>query len=176
MRAKFVLFIAPLLFATVAVPSQALAQQKTVKACQDEWRANKADNQAKGVTLKAYVNQCRSGAASPPTTAPTATAAPSAAPTPPAPATAAPIVASPAAKPPASPPMTGKPSEANQYSTESLAKDHCPSDTVVWDNITSHVYHFSGTRSYGNTKSGAYMCEKDALAAGNHAAKNEKHP
>src|SRR5262249_13183659 len=41
--------------------SPILAQQKTVKACQDEWRANKADNQAKGITEKAYVAQCRGG-------------------------------------------------------------------------------------------------------------------
>ena len=40
----------------------ALAQQKTVKACQEEWRANKDANQAKGVTLKAYITQCRTGA------------------------------------------------------------------------------------------------------------------
>ena len=33
-------------------PAPLLAQQKTVKACQEEWRANKADNQAKGVTEK----------------------------------------------------------------------------------------------------------------------------
>ena len=39
----------------------ALAQQKTVKACQEEWRANKDANQAKGVTQKAYVTQCRAG-------------------------------------------------------------------------------------------------------------------
>jgi len=39
----------------------AVAQQKTVKACQAEWRANKDANQAKGVTEKAYVTQCRAG-------------------------------------------------------------------------------------------------------------------
>ena len=53
----------------------ALAQQKTVKQCTDEWRANKADNQAKGITEKAYVQQCRAGTvaaqpASPPVAAP----------------------------------------------------------------------------------------------------------
>src|SRR5215467_3958140 len=40
----------------------AVAQQKTVKACQEEWRANKDANQAKGITEKAYVTQCRGGA------------------------------------------------------------------------------------------------------------------
>src|ERR1700747_3618156 len=56
-----------------ALPASTLAQQKTVKACEDEWRANKADNQAKGITEKAYVAQCRSGStAAQPTTAPNA--------------------------------------------------------------------------------------------------------
>jgi len=45
----------------VALPISVAAQQKTVKACEDEWRANKADNQAKGITEKAYVAQCRGG-------------------------------------------------------------------------------------------------------------------
>jgi len=41
---------------------------------------------------------------------------------------------------------------------------HCPGDTVVWANTRSHIYHFRGTSYYGNTASGAYMCEQDALA------------
>ena len=43
--------------ALLSFPS--VAQQKTVKACTEEWQANKDANQAKGVTLKAYVTQCR---------------------------------------------------------------------------------------------------------------------
>src|SRR6202163_1972072 len=55
----------------VASSSLAIAQQKTAKACLDEWRANKAANEANGVTEKAYVAQCRSGrAAAQPTAAP----------------------------------------------------------------------------------------------------------
>jgi hypothetical protein len=50
----------------------ALAQGKTAKACTEEWRADKANFQAKGITEKAYVAQCRAGAA--------ATAAPAPAP------------------------------------------------------------------------------------------------
>src|SRR5262245_7437872 len=47
--------------ATTTAAAPATTGQKTVKACRDEWRANKADNQAKGVTEKAYVTQCRAG-------------------------------------------------------------------------------------------------------------------
>src|SRR5258707_8644815 len=48
---------------TLALSSSATAQQKTVKACQEEWRADKAANQAKGITEKAYVAECRTGGA-----------------------------------------------------------------------------------------------------------------
>ena len=61
----------------LALPSPALAQKKTVKACQEEWRANKADNQAKGITEKAYVTQCRAGGVSAqPASTPTAPPSP----------------------------------------------------------------------------------------------------
>src|SRR5215467_13829400 len=50
----------------------AVAQQKTVRACQAEWRANKDANQAQGITEKAYVAQCRAGAATTTTAAPVA--------------------------------------------------------------------------------------------------------
>jgi hypothetical protein len=36
----------------------------------------------------------------------------------------------------------------------------------VWANFTSRVYHTSGSDRYGKTKKGAYMCEKEAVAAG----------
>src|SRR6266498_2777429 len=83
----------------------------------------------------------------------------------------------PAATAPASKPTTAAaPTAAGQFSTETQAKARCPGDTVVWVNLDSKVYHFAGTRNYGTTKSGAYMCEKDATAAGSRAAKNEKRP
>jgi hypothetical protein len=55
-------------FASISSPS--IAQQKTVKQCQDEWRANKADNQAKGIKEKDYVAQCRGETAATPPAAP----------------------------------------------------------------------------------------------------------
>jgi hypothetical protein len=44
----------------------AMAQQKTEKACRAEWQAHKAENQAKKITEKAYVAECRKGAAAKP--------------------------------------------------------------------------------------------------------------
>ena len=77
MRTTIVVVCATLI--GLATSPQAFAQQKTIKACEDEWRANKADNQAKGITEKAYVTQCRAGDGSSPTTPAPAAAAPAAA-------------------------------------------------------------------------------------------------
>jgi hypothetical protein len=43
----------------VSISSPSIAQQKTVKQCQDEWRTNKAENQAKEIKEKDYIAQCR---------------------------------------------------------------------------------------------------------------------
>lgn len=216
------------LFAFAALPVPTFAQEKTVKACREEWRANKADFQAKGITEKAYVAQCRAGtstaepkppAATNPAPAPAAAGAAPAktvkacqeewrankaayqaanvtekayvekcragetvavpggppAPQPPAPAAAAPAQAPPPpqTKPPAA---ATAPTGANQFATQGQAKAHCPSDTVVWANLTSKVYHFAGYKNYGTTEHGAYMCERDATAQGFRASKREKHP
>jgi hypothetical protein len=58
------------------------------------------------------------------------------------------------------------------FSTERDARAHCPSDTVVWLNTNSGIYHEKRTRWYGNTKSGAYICRKEADAAGDRASTN----
>ena len=65
-----------------------------------------------------------------------------------------------------------KPTGAGQFSTEAEAKSRCPNDTVVWLNTKSRIYHYPGTRSYGATKQGVYMCEADAAAAGDRASKS----
>jgi hypothetical protein len=54
---------------------------KTAKECTQEWRADKAGMQARGVTEKAYVEQCRGGAeptAAAPAAKPAETASPAA--------------------------------------------------------------------------------------------------
>ena len=60
----------------VSISSPSIAQQKTVKQCQDEWRANKAENQAKGIKEKDYVAQCRAETAAMPQAAPVPQATP----------------------------------------------------------------------------------------------------
>src|SRR5438309_887856 len=62
MKMWFSVGIGTVLLGLMSMPAPVLAQQKTVKTCQDEWRANRAENQAKGITEKAYVAQCRAGA------------------------------------------------------------------------------------------------------------------
>jgi glucan-binding YG repeat protein len=165
-----------------SLPS-AQAQQKTEKACQEEWRANKAENQAAKITEKAYVAKCRGTAAKPEAAKPDAAKKPAAAvakPEAPTPAATAPKPAqapAPAAtKSESAKPATAVPTGKNQFTTEALAKAHCPSDTVVYVNLKSNIYHFAGHKDYGNLKDGTYMCEKDTAGAGARAAKNEKHP
>ena len=56
----------------------------------------------------------------------------------------------------------------------SAAKTKCGADPVVWVNTPTHVYHIAGYRYFGTTKSGSFMCEKDAAAAGDRLAGNER--
>jgi hypothetical protein len=165
-----------------SLPS-AQAQQKTEKACQEEWRANKAENQAAKITEKAYVAKCRGTAAKPEAAKPDAAKKPAAAPTKPeAPAATAPrptpaqAPAPAATKSESAKPATAMPTGKNQFTTEAQAKARCPTDTVVYVNLSSKIYHFAGHKDYGNLKNGTYMCEKDTAGAGARAAKNEKHP
>jgi hypothetical protein len=175
--------------APAPAPTAATSGQKTAKECREEWRANKAANQANGVTEKAYVAQCRGAAPTQTTTAPAPPPTPTAAPATPSPApTASPAPPSQtptAAAPPSRPaplstanPAPNAPARLgpNEFSTEAQARARCPTDTIVWVNLTSKIYHFSGAKSYGTTKHGAYECEHDATAAGMRAAKNETHP
>ena len=46
-----------------------------------------------------------------------------------------------------------------QFKTEADAKSHCGTDQVVWGNTSSHALHAPGTKYYGKTMHGAYMCK-----------------
>lgn len=58
------------------------------------------------------------------------------------------------------------------FATEDGAQKHCPNDTVVWLNIPTGIYHLKGERWYGRTKHGAYVCKKEADAAGERETEN----
>ncbi len=160
--------------------SGATVGKKTAKDCTAEWRADKAGMQTKGITEKAYVDQCRGGSA-PAVATPAKQAAPTttaAAPTPiaPPPTQKPTPVAAPKPVTTPAPSATEATLKVGEFANEAQAKAHCSADTVIWANLNSKIYHFSGGREYGNTKRGAYMCEKEAITAEFRAAKNEKHP
>jgi hypothetical protein len=58
------------------------------------------------------------------------------------------------------------------FPTETEAQKHCPADIVVWVNTPTGIYHFKGMRWYGNTKNGAYICQKEGDSAGYRATLN----
>src|ERR1700684_3503227 len=119
---------------------------------------------------RAFLRQCRGqkeGAAAP-------AAAPVAAPVS-VPATIAPAPAPTyQPKPKPMPMQAARPTGAGQFASEAEAKGRC-GNSVVWVNTKgkSHTYHYAGSRWYGTTKQGAYMCEADAGAAGYHASKSK---
>jgi hypothetical protein len=61
---------------------------------------------------------------------------------------------------------------AAMFDTEAAAQAHCPRDVVVWLNTPTGVYHEKGMRWYGRTKHGAYVCKKEADAAGDRDTRN----
>jgi len=167
------LLISPLLLSSTA----AQTQQQRMKECAAQWDAMKASGQAQGKNYRSFQRDCLSNRAAAPksstgTTAPqsTTTIGQGAAPASTPPAAAPPRRTVPARAAPTEP--TG----AGQFASEGQARAHCPGDTVVWANLDSRIYHYSGNRSYGATKKGAYMCERETASQGIRAAKNEKHP
>ena len=62
-------------------------------------------------------------------------------------------------------------SSVQQFKTEADAKSHCGTDQVVWGNTSSHALHDPGTKYYGKTTHGAYMCKGLAVNAGYHESK-----
>ena len=175
MRIHFIATICAAFVGASLLSAPTFAQQKTEKQCQDEWRANKAANQAAKITEKDYVAKCKAGTTAAQPSTGTPPAQPTAA-TPPAPAPAAPKAAPKASTTPKAPAATPAALGTGEFTTEALAKASCPGDIVVWANLDSKIYHFAGNKNYGTTKEGAYMCEKNALGQGVRAAKNEKHP
>ena len=147
----------------------ASAGQSVMKVCASQWKDAKAAGTTGGQSWPQFLAQCRSRQGS-------AAASPSGgfAPAPaPAPAPLSPWwqPSAPASAPASS---VGAALQAGQYTAELQARARCPSDTVVWINTPTRIYHYSGTRYYGQTRRGGYMCEADARAAGYRAARNRQ--
>jgi hypothetical protein len=56
-----------------------------------------------------------------------------------------------------------------KFASEADAHQRCPLDRVVWLTLPGNAFVIKGDPRYGTTQRGAYMCERDALAAGNRA-------
>jgi hypothetical protein len=84
----------------------------------------------------------------------------------------------PAAKPaPASagPPAPAASTTARTPSAPTTAQQP-PVKGMVWVNLSTKVFHREGDRYYGNTKSGQFMTEADAVKAGYREAKTGAKP
>jgi hypothetical protein len=58
------------------------------------------------------------------------------------------------------------------FESELAAQAHCPTDIVVWLNTKTGIWHEKGMRWYGRTRQGAYVCRKEAAAAGYRDTRN----
>jgi hypothetical protein len=164
--------------ATVSNVGAPSAGQSVMKVCASQWKEAKAAGTTGGRTWPQFLAQCRTGQSSAASSSGGFAPAPASVPAP------APASQSGSLFPwwqssnPASAPASnvGAPAalQAGQYTTELAARARCPSDTVVWVNTPTRIYHYSGTRYYGQTRRGAYMCEADARAAGYRATRNRQ--
>jgi hypothetical protein len=57
------------------------------------------------------------------------------------------------------------------FKTEAEAQATCPGAPVVWVNTSSKIYHAKGTKTYGTTKRGFYMCQALADTSGYRAVR-----
>jgi hypothetical protein len=168
---------AAIAFALNAAAPNAANAESVMSACASQWKQAQAAGTTGGETWPEFLTQCKTrlGGASAPastTTAPAPTPAP-------APASQTGSLFpwwQPSAPTSAAPSAAGAPAAAGagEFTTELQARAGCPSDTVVLVNTQTRVYHYPGTHYYGRTRKGAYMCEADARAAGDRAARNRE--
>jgi len=53
----------------------------------------------------------------------------------------------------------------HRYKTEAAAQKHCPKDEIVWGSSRG-TYYPRESPLYGKSRGGAYVCAREAYAAG----------
>jgi hypothetical protein len=154
---------AALLIGAALVGSSAANAESVMAACAAQWKQAEAAGTTGGATWPQFLARCKLQP-SPASMTPA-----------PAPASAQPGWVLPWQQPQAPAQTAPAATGAGQFRTEAEARYRCPTDKVVWVNTRSKIYHYQGTRNYGTTKEGAYMCEADAKAAGDRAARTIVH-
>jgi len=143
-----------LLVCAASIPAAAqTTPQQQMQACAREWNDLKGTKQAAGRTYRDFEREClaRHTTGGGPNT----------------------VGVAPRQEAPSARTRTGAAAPGGS-STVTEAQRQCPSDTVVWVNTSTKVYHISGSRLFGNTKHGTYMCRAETERAGFRAAKNER--
>ncbi len=168
MRVSFVSHAAAAAFLIVAMFAGAAGAraESVMAACASQWKAAQAAGTTGGASWPQFLAKCKTQVSQPSSANLAPTSAPAPAPAP-APNTGS-LFPWWQSNPNAAPTPTG----AGQFGAEAEARARCPNDKVVWVNTASKIYHYQGTRYYARTKQGAYMCEADAKAAGDRAARS----
>jgi hypothetical protein len=140
--------------APMAAFSETSLQQR-MRACAQEWDALKAKGHTAGKSYRDFERACLAG-----------------------PEGLAPRMVGTAQRPEEPAPGRQRPVRSAMipagWASVSEAQSSCPSGTVVWVNTRTKIYHVPGSRLFGNTKQGTYMCRSESERAGVRAAKGEK--
>jgi hypothetical protein len=73
------------------------------------------------------------------------------------------------------PAIAAQAKEVKEFDLEAAAQKHCPKDAVVWSNVKGGgIFHVKGSKLYGKTTDGGYLCRKEAEAAGWHEYEGDR--